>query len=163
MVVSCLPQGVQQMEEGTDFLPKRLFVVLTQKEMPMFKRSLWLLVALILPAILFASLISQTRATSTAVLIDAVLYDGQETGEPDEAVRLINVSGTAVDISGWAINDAVDSSKLVITDGVSIAPQQTIWLAKDGAAFQRQFGFWPDFEVNDTSASIPNFASGSWP
>jgi len=129
----------------------------------MLKRSPWLLAAIILPAFLFASLIRQTRATSTAVLIDAVLYDGQETDEPDEAVRLINVSDTAVDISGWAINDAIDSSKLVITSGVSLDPQQTIWLAKDGAAFQRQFGFWPDFEVNDTSASVPNFASGSWP
>ncbi|HFQ94505.1 MAG TPA: hypothetical protein ENK32_10875 [Anaerolineae bacterium] len=128
----------------------------------MFKRSLWLLAALILPAFLFASLINQTRATSTAVLIDAVLYDGLESNDLDEAVRLINVGNTAVDISGWAINDAVDSSKLVLPTA-TINPQQTIWLAKDGAAFQRQFGFWPDFEVNDTSASVPNFAGGSWP
>ena len=156
------------MEKGTDFLPKGyLFlpksVVLTRKETPMFKRTVWLLATMILPAILFASFISQTSATSTAVLIDAVLYDGLETNDLDEAVRLINVSDTAVDIGGWALNDAMDTSKLVITGGVSIAPQQTIWLAKDGAAFQRQFGFWPDFEVNDTSPSVPNFASGSWP
>ena len=128
----------------------------------MFKRTAWLLVAITLPAILFASLIRQTRATGAAVLVDAILYDGLETGDLDEAARLINVSDTAVDISGWAINDGIDSSKLVFPAAV-INPQQTIWLAKDGAAFQRQFGFWPDFEVNDTSASVPNFASGSWP
>ncbi|MFQ5434752.1 MAG: DUF11 domain-containing protein, partial [Anaerolineae bacterium] len=42
-----------------------------------------------------------TWADNHRVLIDRVLYDGYELGELDEAVRLINLNGAPVDVSGW--------------------------------------------------------------
>lgn len=95
------------------------------------------------------------------VLLDAVLYDGYENGDADEAVRLRNVRGMAVDIGGWQLNDG-ESGTAVIPPGTFLAPGQTLWLAKNGAAFGRQFGFLPDFETTDTLPAVPNLA-GVWP
>ncbi len=100
-------------------------------------------------------------AGSPAVLIDAVLYDGYELSDADEAVRLRNISVQVVDVSGWQINDG-ESATAVIPFTTTLAPGQAIWLAKEGAAFQRQFGFAPDLEQADTLPGVPNL-SGSWP
>ncbi|MCP4416123.1 MAG: lamin tail domain-containing protein, partial [Chloroflexi bacterium] len=96
------------------------------------------------------------------ILIDAVYYDGFETSEPDEAVRLRNVSGTAVDIGSWRLNDAIDASYATLTSSLTLAPNQTIWLAKEAIAFKRQFGFWPDYETGETEISVPEM-DGTWP
>lgn len=98
---------------------------------------------------------------NTPVLIDAVLYDGYENGDADEAVRLRNVSELPLDIGGWQLNDG-EASTAVISGTIILNPQETIWLAKNGDAFARQFGFLPDFERNDTLPSVENLA-GSWP
>ncbi|GIK55713.1 MAG: hypothetical protein HND44_13295 [Chloroflexi bacterium] len=129
----------------------------------MFRRLLGLTTAVILPLLLLAALLAVPRAAagSSTVLVDAVLYDGYELSDTDEAVRIRNVSQQVVDISGWQLNDG-ESSTIVIPFTITLAPGQAIWLAKDGAAFQRQFGFPPDFERNDTLPGVSNLA-GSWP
>ncbi|MEJ2748216.1 MAG: phospholipase D-like domain-containing protein, partial [Anaerolineae bacterium] len=130
----------------------------------MFKRVLGLLFTIVIPAVflfLFTTFSHLTAATTEAnVLIDAVLYDGLEFNDPDEAVRLRNVSETSVDISSWQLYDG--SSKAIIPGGTVLTAGQTIWLAKDSYFFTRQFGFAPDFEVVDSSTAVPNL-SGSWP
>lgn len=129
----------------------------------MFRRLLGLTTAVILPLLLLAALLAVPRVTagSSTVLIDAVLYDGYELSDADEAVRIRNVSEQVVDISGWQLNDG-ESSTAVIPFTTTLAPGQAIWLAKDGAAFQRQFGFPPDFERSDTLPGVPNLG-GNWP
>ena len=130
----------------------------------MSKRIFWLWVTAVLPAALLLSLFllsNLATANSSTILIDAVLYDGLESFEPDEAVRLRNVNGTSIiDISGWQLTDG--ASTVLVPVGTSFAAGQAIWLAKDSAAFARQFGFLPDFEVIDSHPAVPNLA-GTWP
>ncbi|MCI0393958.1 MAG: lamin tail domain-containing protein [Chloroflexi bacterium] len=95
-----------------------------------------------------------------AVLIEAVVYDGYQLNEPDEAVRLANVGDGAADLSGWQLNDG--STTAVFPAGVTLSPGQAIWLTKQATDFAAQFGFPPDFEVSESDPSIPNL-SGSWP
>lgn len=87
------------------------------------------------------------------VLLNAVLYDGYEAGDADEAVQIVNLGARAVSILGWHLGDG--SQETTITEALTIAPSDTVWLAKDAAAFGRQFGFDPDF----APASWPGFAN----
>lgn len=129
----------------------------------MFKRLLLLWAGTVLPLLVLASFLAQQRRAGDgpAVLIDAVLYDGYELNDADEAVRIRNISQTMVDISGWQLNDG-ESATAVIPFTTTLAPGHAIWLAKDGAAFQRQFGFAPDFQRNATLPDVP-ILGGSWP
>ncbi|NJN55472.1 MAG: hypothetical protein HC804_12380 [Anaerolineae bacterium] len=129
----------------------------------MCKRLLILAIAVLCPMLVLLGLLNShlQAAGGPAVLIDAVLYDGYESGDADEAVRIRNVSDGPVDISGWQVNDG-ESSTAVIPLTTTLASGQAIWLAKEGAAFQRQFGFAPDFERTDTLPSVPDL-DGSWP
>jgi phosphatidylserine/phosphatidylglycerophosphate/cardiolipin synthase-like enzyme len=128
----------------------------------MTKRVVYLLAAAVFPLlILWATFAPNSSAGGSSVLIDAVLYDGYEPSDADEAVRLINVSGTAVDISGWRLNDG-SASFVTLPGGVTLAAGEAIWLAWQGTAFQRQFGFWPDYETVDTDPGVPQL-TGTWP
>jgi phosphatidylserine/phosphatidylglycerophosphate/cardiolipin synthase-like enzyme len=77
------------------------------------------------------------------ILIDAVLYDGYELNDADEAVALRNMSDAVIDLSGWFLNDG-EHTDAVFPAGFLLQPREYIWVAKDGAAFYRQFGFWAD-------------------
>ena len=126
------------------------------------KRVFWLLLTAVLPTSLLLTIATlPSLAVSSIVLIDAILYDGQESGEPDEAVQLRNVSASSVNIGNWQLSDYA-AHTIVIPSGTILLPQQTVWLSKNGAAFGRQFGFAPGFEATDSSPDIPNL-SGSWP
>lgn len=130
----------------------------------MIKRFFWLLATAVIPTFLlslFTTLPHLTAAENAAtVLIDAVFYDGLETNEPDEAVRLRNVCAEVMDIGSWRLYDG--TSTTTFPPGATLGAGQTIWVTKDSAAFARQFGFLPDFEVTDSNPAIPNL-SGTWP
>ena len=61
--------------------------------------------------------------TTPAILINAVLYDGLEFIDTDEAVQLYNSGKNVVDIGGWQLSNG-DPGKL-IPAGTSLAPKQT--------------------------------------
>jgi hypothetical protein len=90
---------------------------------------------------------------ATGVLIDAVLYDGYAYMDYDEAVRLANVSAAPVDLSGWRLTDGTSTATL--PDGIVLDGGETLWLARNAAAFAFQFGFDPDV----TLATWPGFAN----
>jgi cardiolipin synthase len=95
------------------------------------------------------------RSASTTILITGVYYDTYLTGEPDEAFRLMNISGAAVGISGWTITDGEGT----ITLAGTLAAGQSIWLAREAVSFALEFGFSPDFEYGaDTNPAVPNLA-----
>ena len=92
---------------------------------------------------------------SAEILVDAVLYDGYELNDADEAVALRNIGQTAVSLEGWRISDGrLNDSEL--PPDLIIEPGDVIWIAGIAEAFQRQFGFaadailapWPGF-AND--------------
>ncbi len=110
--------------------------------------------------------VTTIRPESANVLLDAVYYDGYETGDLDEAVLLRNLSAHAADLSGWRLQDN-GGSTAVFPANVSLPAGSTLWVARDAAAFTRQFGFppglalsnWPGFS-NEGDAVILRDAEG---
>lgn len=94
------------------------------------------------------------------VLIDALLFDGYETGDRDEALRLFNAGHSPADLAGWSLSDGV--STVTFPPGAILPPDQSLWLANEAAAFRRQFGFPPAYETADTDPAVPNLL-GTWP
>lgn len=89
----------------------------------------------------------------SSILIDAVLYDGIEVDDLDEAVRLWNSGSHSIDLTDWQLSDGGSGHGL--PDGLTIAAGEGIWLADESAAFTRQFGFAPDAVL----ASWPGFSN----
>lgn len=79
------------------------------------------------------------------VIIEAVLYDGLQSNDYDEAVLLLNGRDREVDLSGWSLCKwTVSDWRCASLPPIEIAPGQRLWLARDGTAFARSFGFEPD-------------------
>ncbi|MFN2220789.1 MAG: lamin tail domain-containing protein, partial [Anaerolineae bacterium] len=95
------------------------------------------------------------RSASSSLLITAVYYDTYLLDEPDEAFRLMNVSSTAVDLSGWTVTDGPNEGTISLQG--SLAPGASIWIARQAAGFALEFGFSPAHEYGaDTDPSVPN-------
>jgi hypothetical protein len=120
------------------------------------RRRLLMFIALLLGLSLLAAWMSgPVRSVSTPVLSTAVYYDTYLAYEPDEAFRLVNVSGAAVNLTGWTVTDG--PSEGTITLNGSLDPGQSIWLAREAASFTLEFGFSPDYEYGaDTDPTVPN-------
>ena len=97
----------------------------------------------------------------TAVLINAIMYDGYELANDDEMVSLINITDSPVDVSGWKITDN-DSGTAVLPPNTILEPSQTIWLTKNGTAASNRYHHVTDYEWEDSHTLIDNL-SGSWP
>lgn len=82
------------------------------------------------------------------VLIDAVLYDGYELNDMDEGVALRNLAAYPVDLSQWQLINATGNRVAIIPDGTTLPPHAVFWLARNGPAFERQFGFAPDLVLS---------------
>lgn len=131
------------------------------------KRPALILVCLCLPLLILVNLYpsphaSLAAAPSITVVIAAAYYDSYETGDSDEAVQIQNISSNPVDVSGWKLSDGSAANPATLPISTTLAPGQAIWLTDEGLAFQRQFGFLPDFERTDTTPSVPNL-TGTWP
>jgi uncharacterized repeat protein (TIGR01451 family) len=94
------------------------------------------------------------------VLINAVYYDGYQTGDTDEAVQLVNVGATPISLAGWQLADGATSALL---PAYVLAPGQTLWIARDGLAFAESFGFAPDLDQADLDGAWPGLANGDAP
>jgi uncharacterized repeat protein (TIGR01451 family) len=79
------------------------------------------------------------------VLIDAVLYDGYELNDLDEAIALRNLTDYPIALDGWQLSN---NSTTTIPPGVTLPPNSLFWLARNQAAFSRQFGFAPDLVLS---------------
>ena len=103
---------------------------------------------------------SPAKSTSTTVLITAVYYDTYLTGEPEEAFRLMNVSGSGVDLTDWTVTDGEGTIALSGT----LTAGESIWIAQEADDFTLEFGFPPDYEYGeDTDPAVPNLTtSGSF-
>jgi phosphatidylserine/phosphatidylglycerophosphate/cardiolipin synthase-like enzyme len=103
-------------------------------------------------------------ASTTQVLIYAIFYDPYTTGEPEEAFALINLGGTAVNLTGWK---ATDGEGTVVFPSYSFPAGARLWVTKTATSFRSEFGFSPDFEyggnsdpaVPDMSGNAPAFAN----
>lgn len=104
---------------------------------------------------------AQTVDPSESLLITGVLFDPYLTNEPEEAVRIQNVSATAVLLDNWKITD--NEGTVTFPSGFTLAPGGQIWVTKTATAFREEFGFDPAFEYGpDSDPGIPNM-TGSAP
>lgn len=82
------------------------------------------------------------------VVIEAVLYDGYQSGDLDEAVRLLNVGTVDVDLGGWDLcKDTTGGLSCKALPAVVLPAGTGIWVTRDAAAFERSFGFPPDYQM----------------
>lgn len=82
------------------------------------------------------------------VLISGVLYRGYQSGQPDEAIRLTNMSAFTATLENWEVckdNNGALSCKALPT--LTLPAQGEIWLTKNAAAFAASFGFTADYEL----------------
>jgi uncharacterized repeat protein (TIGR01451 family) len=81
------------------------------------------------------------------VLINAVLYDGYQDGDDDEAIQLLNAGEATADLTGWELckytTTGYSCRALPLS---SLAPHERVWLARNTVAFSTSFGFPPDYE-----------------
>ena len=97
------------------------------------------------------------------ILISAVLYDGYQNGDLDEAVQLTNVGTIPADLGGWYLaDDPSGTTGATFPDSAILAPGDSIWCARNGLAFADTFGFKPDYETDDSDPTVPEL-TGSWP
>ncbi len=101
-------------------------------------------------------------AGGSPVLVSAVLYDGYQANDPDEAVQLVNVGIAPADLSGWCLDDDTSGTSCAIFASGTLLPGQRIWVASRATSFTLSFGFPPDYEAEDTDPGVPDL-SGSWP
>ena len=79
------------------------------------------------------------------VIVEAVLYDGQQANDYDEAVLLLNGGDGNVDLTGWELCKWYTSDwRCADMPAVTIAPHQRLWLARSETSFATSFGFEPD-------------------
>jgi hypothetical protein len=119
-------------------------------------------VLVLLLLLLIAFVPSPANSASTTILITAVYYDTYLTGEPDEAFRLLNVSGSAVDLTNWTVTDGPTEGTITLSD--TLAAGASIWIAREADDFTFEFGFAPDYEYGaETDPTVPNLTtSGSF-
>jgi phosphatidylserine/phosphatidylglycerophosphate/cardiolipin synthase-like enzyme len=90
------------------------------------------------------------------VIIEAVLYDGQQYLDYDEAVLLLNGGDRSADLSGWTVCKwgAVDWQCADFPE-VAILSRERLWFARSGVYFADSFGFHPDHVLS----SWPRFTN----
>ncbi|MCS6847563.1 MAG: lamin tail domain-containing protein [Anaerolineae bacterium] len=104
------------------------------------------------PAVASAS----SASTGSAVVISALAYHGYD-GNNDEAVQLTNVSSSSVVFdANWSLRDA--SNRMWTFPAFTLPAGERVWIARNPAAFARQFGFTPT--ISYTSLIFAN-AGGS--
>ena len=92
----------------------------------------------------FSSQIGQSK-----ILISAVLYDGYQLNDNDEAVEITNPTINSVDVAGWELCKSTTTNLYCSSlPTMIISPGLSIWLAKDIAAYETSFGHPPDIELS---------------
>ena len=81
-------------------------------------------------------------AEFTNVLISEVFYDTPGTDSVEEWVELYNPTAQSIDLSGYTLQDNVDT--FVIPQGTSIGAHDTLVIARNATGFYALYGFYPD-------------------
>lgn len=112
------------------------------------------------PNVVYAPLaLGGFQGAAAHVLISEIVYD---TSGPDEAeyVELVNPTGAAVDLTGYALGDAVYATDFEdmrhFPSGTILPPGGVLVVTISAAAFRAEFGLAPQFEIVDSDPSVPD-------
>ena len=91
------------------------------------------------------------------VLISGVLYQGYQSGQPDDVLRLTNMSPFLVTLETWDLckdnNGALLCKPL---PDIAIPALSDVWITGNAAAFASSFGFPPNYEMASWLALTDN-------
>jgi hypothetical protein len=115
---------------------------------------------------------TQPYCDNIPVLISEVLYDPAVSGEPEgEWVEIYNYGDIRVSLDCLILGDEEtgggSEGMMAFPTGGSINPRQVIVIANHADDFNNNYGFFPDFEIQQANESVPNlspfpqWASGS--
>jgi len=100
---------------------------------------------------------TEAQPLNPPVLISALHYDGYTPGDMDEAFQLTAVGSEPVNLRGWTVSDG--EATAVFPETI-LEPGARIWIARSAKAFRQQFGFRPDWELEDTDWFVPELGGG---
>jgi uncharacterized repeat protein (TIGR01451 family) len=101
-------------------------------------------------------------SSAPQVLISAILYDGYQIYDGDEAVEIWNVGTEAIDVTGWRVCDSEADGSCAILPAATLEENERIWLTWHAVSFTLSFGFKPGFESVETDPTVPQML-GAWP
>jgi hypothetical protein len=97
-------------------------------------------------------------AGASPLQIDEVAFEG----EAGEYVVLVNTGASPVALTGWSLADAEapgDSEAVLALPDAVLSPGAFFALARDGAAFQAQWGRAPDAQAGESAPAVPVLAA----
>jgi uncharacterized protein len=110
----------------------------------------WLLISTSFPLL---------AGNSPGLLITEVYYNSPGQDHEEEWIELTNFGSQLVDLAAYKIGDEETrgggEGMLQFPEGAQIGPGQTIVVAQAAAAFQRRWGFLPDYEITDSDPAVP--------
>ena len=119
--------------------------------------------------------IDPDREPHSPLLISECLYDPPGTESQEEWIEIYNVTSTAISLISYKIGDEetpdgsegmyiIETIPPNITD---INPQSVKVIALNATGFYNLYGYYPDYEINDSTPSVPdctaytNWATGT--
>lgn len=94
--------------------------------------------------------------------IAALLYDGYQDNDRDEALQLINVGDAPADLGGWKICDAGSGGSCATILSGTLGVHESAWLAFWASDFYTSSGFYPAYAVRGLAPGV-SALSGAWP
>ena len=99
-------------------------------------------------------------ARSNHLLISEIFYNPSGLEDDAEYIEIVNPTPFAVDISGYTLGDSDNPAEFedvrIFPSGTVIHSLETIVVARRSSAFFQTFGSYPDFEILNTDAAIPD-------
>jgi len=102
------------------------------------------------------------RGIADHVVINEVFYDSNGTEPDEEWIEIYNPTSNPVNISGWYLSDDPNytspgaEGSYRFPNGTVIQNNSFIVVAYNGTAFYAKYGKYPDFELVNTTSSVPD-------
>ncbi|MBB5351058.1 hypothetical protein HNR46_001292 [Haloferula luteola] len=120
------------------------------------------------PFVLAGAFAWVSSVSQGALVISEVLYNEVGSNTAGEFIELFNNGAFSIDLTGYRIGDEETSGDSSATEsmyafpsGSTIAAGQTIVIGIGSGTFFANYGFRPDYEIIDDSASVPNLVLDS--
>ncbi len=104
--------------------------------------------------------LSGFRGAVDHLLISEIVYDPPGAEDLAEFVELANPTGAPIDLTGYALGDAVTPNdfedRLFFPTGTIIPPNGTLVVTISAVAFRAEYRVEPDLEILESDPNIPN-------